>query len=109
MIEVLFEREGNRYSGIFATGHAGWADIGSDVVCASVSAVLQAAWLGLTDHAQVMLSGTRSSGALKAWWDPRESDRPSVTAIVATAELAIAQIARQYPDHVRIVAAEEKT
>jgi uncharacterized protein YsxB (DUF464 family) len=108
MVEVRFRRDRQgRLSSIEAGGHAGWAEEGSDVVCAAVSALLQAAWLGLTDHAHVAVEATRSKGDLQLRWPAEVRDRADVVAIAATAELAVAQIARQYGDHVRYHAENE--
>lgn len=107
-LEVRFRRDAaGRLSSLAAGGHAGWADAGQDVVCAAVSAVLQAAWLGLSEHAHVRVDAVRRKGELALRWPQDARDRDDVAAIVATAELAIAQIARQYPDHVRCVAESE--
>ncbi len=108
MVAVTFRRDSRtRLSSVFAEGHAGWAEHGQDVACAAVSAILQAAWLGLTDHAHVSVAGERTPGQLSMRWPESERDRDDVRAIVATAELAIGQIARQFPRHVRALAAEE--
>lgn len=108
MVTVTFRRDSrNRLSSVFAEGHAGWADAGEDVVCAAVSAILQAAWLGLTDHAHVAVTGTRNKGSLGMTWSEETRDRDDVRAIVTTAELSIAQIARQYPSHVRVERTKE--
>lgn len=105
---MTFRRDSrNRLSSVFADGHAGWAVHGEDVACAAVSAILQAAWVGLTDHAHVAIDGERQGGRLEMRWPESVRDRDDVRAIVATAELAIGQIARQYPKHVRAKAAQE--
>jgi uncharacterized protein YsxB (DUF464 family) len=102
VVTVTFRRDSrNRLSSVFADGHADWARHGEDLACAAVSAILQAAWLGLTDHAGVTIEGDRTGGHLAMRWPEAERDRDDVRAIVATAELSIAQIARQYPKHVR--------
>ncbi len=105
---MTFRRDSrNRLSSVFADGHAGWAAHGEDVACAAVSAILQAAWVGLTDHAHVAIDGEREGGRLAMRWPKAERDRDDVRAIVATAELAIGQIAQQYPKHVRTKSAQE--
>jgi len=54
MVTVTFLRMTTAgLSSLLADGHAGWADAGEDVVCAAVSAILQAAWLGLMEHAEL--------------------------------------------------------
>jgi uncharacterized protein YsxB (DUF464 family) len=100
---IIHEDSRGRLSSFVADGHAGWADAGDDVVCAAASVVLQAAWAGLTEHAGVNVRGTRSKGRLTMRWPASTRDRDDVRAIVATAALAIEQIARQYPEHVRAV------
>jgi uncharacterized protein YsxB (DUF464 family) len=91
MIEVHVRKDGrNRLSSFLATGHAGWAESGADVVCAAVSTVLQAAWLGL-------------SGRMTLAWPELCRDSDAVHAIVATAALSVERIATQYPDHVRVI------
>jgi uncharacterized protein YsxB (DUF464 family) len=108
VLEVRFRRDGAaRLSSIFARGHAGWADEGSDIVCAAVAALLQAAWLGLSDYARIELDAKRTKGELSLRWSDADRGRSDVAAIAATAELAIMQIARQYPGHVRYLAEAE--
>jgi uncharacterized protein YsxB (DUF464 family) len=103
VVTVTFRRDSrNRLSSVFAEGHAGWADAGEDVVCAATSAILQAAWLGLDEHAHVAVDGERTPGRLALRWPPDARDRDDVRAIAATAELSIDRIATQYPDHVRV-------
>jgi uncharacterized protein YsxB (DUF464 family) len=108
VVTVTFRRDSRkRLSSVFADGHAGWADAGEDVVCAAASAILQAAWLGLAEHAHVHVESERTGGRLALRWPEAERDRDDVRAIVATAELAIAQLARQFPAHVRARRAPE--
>jgi hypothetical protein len=103
MVTVTFRRDSrNRLSSVFAEGHAGWADAGDDIVCAAASAILQAAWLGLGEHAGIAVDGERTPGRLALRWPADSRDRDDVRAIVATAELSIDRIADQYPEHVRV-------
>lgn len=103
MLEVTFYRDAaGRPSGFSARGHVELADRGEDIVCASVSGILQAARLGLERHADAVARARQEPGELDL--ELREDRRglESVAAIVATAELAVEQIARQYPEHVRL-------
>ena len=105
---MTFRRDSRkRLSSVFAEGHAGWAEPGEDVVCAAASAILQAAWLGRAEHARVEGEGERTGGRLAMRWPEAARDRDDVRAIVATAELAIARIAQQFPKHVRAKDARE--
>jgi uncharacterized protein YsxB (DUF464 family) len=101
VLEVVFYRDSrDRLSSIFASGHAGFADSGDDIVCAAVSAILQAARLGLESYANVPLDARQRSGEFHIAWSDSARDLEAVRAIVATAELSVEQIARQFPTHV---------
>lgn len=109
MVEVHFRRDSrNRLSSVLSKGHAEHGEPGEDVACAAVSALLQAAWVGLTDVAGVKVTGRRRSGDLLMRWPADARDRADVHAIVATAELAIEQIAKQYRGFVRYVREDER-
>ena len=108
MLEVRFRRDSRRrLSSVFASGHAGFADYGDDIVCAAASAILQGAWLGATDYAKIAVEAERSEGHLLLRWPQRARDDEALKAIFESAELAINQIALQFPDHVRSVAEVE--
>jgi uncharacterized protein len=103
MLRVTFHTDSrNRLSSFSATGHAGWGEYGEDIVCAAASAILQAARLGLESHAGVPLDVDQQSGTLALRWPESARDDPAVQAIAATARLALAQLAQQYPDHVAV-------
>ena len=104
MLEIRFRRDSrDRLSSVVSTGHADQAKHGEDVACAAVSALLQAAWVGLSDVAHVGVSGHRRTGDLLMRWPEEARDRDDVRAIVATAELAIEQIAKQYRGAIRYI------
>ncbi len=104
MVEVVIRKDGSdRLSSFFASGHAGWADGGSDVVCAAVSTLLQAAWLGLSEVAQVAIEATREAGCLSLAWPAEDRGNEALRAIVGTAALSVERIAMQYPQNVRVI------
>lgn len=103
MLDVVFYRDShNRLSSIFASGHTEFAGQGEDVVCAAVSAILQAARLGLERYAAVPLEARQRSGEFSIRWPADSRGNEAVLAIVTTAELSVEQIARQYPEHVSV-------
>lgn len=110
MLEVTFYRDARkRVSSILARGHTDVAPRGRDLVCAAASAILQAARLGLEEHAAVPLDVEMEPGTLRLRWPAGSRGDKALEAIVATAELAIAALARQYPAHVRLRRRREKT
>lgn len=104
MLEVCFYRDSRqRLSRIFASGHVEIPESSSDefsLVCAAVSAILQAARVGLESHAGLTLQASQRSGEFCVQWPAHARDDQRVAAIVDTARLATLQIARQYPAHV---------
>lgn len=108
MVEVRFLKDSReRLSSVFATGHAEFGAFPHDVVCAAVSAILQAAYAGLEDVARVPFEGTREPGDMRIRIPAAERDRPDVAAILGTAEVSLEQLARQYPGHVRVTRSVE--
>ncbi|HUN28191.1 MAG TPA: ribosomal-processing cysteine protease Prp [Alphaproteobacteria bacterium] len=102
----MFYRDGReRLSRFFASGHVEIPQSSSDeysLVCAAVSAVLQAARAGLEEHAGIDTGAQMKPGHLDVSVPESDRDDPAVIAIVRTAEIATQQIARQYPQHVRV-------
>ncbi|MBV8727285.1 MAG: ribosomal-processing cysteine protease Prp [Candidatus Eremiobacteraeota bacterium] len=98
---TFFKDSRERLSSISADGHAEWDEEGQDIVCAAVSAILQAARLGLERYASAVPQAHQTKGNFRLSWAVEKRDDPAVNAIVNTARLAIERIASDYPDHVR--------
>jgi uncharacterized protein YsxB (DUF464 family) len=102
VIEIVFYRDSSdRPSSVFARGHADFAEYGQDIVCAGVSAILQALRLGLETYAGIPLDAFQEPGEMHVRWPENARDDASVRAIVTTAELSVERIAQQYPERVR--------
>jgi uncharacterized protein YsxB (DUF464 family) len=105
MLEVtFFEDSRGRLSSFLATGHVEIPETSSDeysLVCAAVSAILQAARAGLEHHVKVPIDVMMERGDMRVRWPEQSRVDPSVQAIATTARLAVEQIAHQYPSHVR--------
>ena len=103
MIDIRFTRDSRgRLSSVFARGHAEFGKYDEDVVCAAVSAVLQAAYAGLEDVAKLQFEGKHEAGELDIRIPEEARDRLDVSAILATAEVALVQIGIQYPAYVKV-------
>jgi len=106
VLDVTFYQDSrNRLSSFFASGHVEIPETSSDefsLVCAAVSAILQAARLGLETYAKPGLEVEQHSGRLHVRWAEASRDDDATRAIVTTAQRAIEQIARRYPAHVRL-------
>jgi uncharacterized protein YsxB (DUF464 family) len=101
VIKVTFyEDSRKRLSSFFADGHADFAEAGDDIVCSAVSAVLQAARLGLEMYVRTDVSVEQKKGHIRISWPETMRSDPAVKAIVETARLSVEQIARQFPANV---------
>jgi uncharacterized protein YsxB (DUF464 family) len=106
VVTVIARRDAHgRLASLAANGHADWSTPRGgadeyDLVCAAVSAVLQAAWLGLTDVAGVEVRADKADGRLSLRWPEATRSDAAVAAIVGTAERAIEALAAQFPAHV---------
>jgi uncharacterized protein YsxB (DUF464 family) len=108
VLEIRFRRDSRqRLSSVLARGHAEAGVAGDDVVCAAASAILQAAELGLTVYAALPAVAARADAEMTFAIPETARERADVRAIVETTELAIAQLAWQFPVNVRIVREDE--
>lgn len=95
---------GERIVGLEARGHARFAPHGEDIVCAAVSALLQALVLGLEQVVGIDTGWSRDDGQL-AFRLPQGFDDPGARVLMQTICLSLRQIGQQYPEFVRV---EEK-
>ena len=99
-VEINEERDG-RISAFSVHGHSGTAPKGRDIVCAGVSALAQTALLGLGRHLHRDVDyQIEPSGDLQL--KLREAPDDLSEAILRTMRLGLAEIAKAYPDAVRV-------
>lgn len=82
-------------------GHSNYANYGEDIVCAGISALTQAALLGLVEHLKLAVVHEVKPGLLKVTLTEQLLDERS-DAILETMVLGLRQIAQAYKKHVRI-------
>jgi uncharacterized protein len=109
VVEVTFYRDSqDRLSSVFARGHAEFAVQAEDVVCAAVSAILQALRLGLETYAGISVDANQEPGEFHVRWPESAREDAAVRAIVTTAELSVERIAAQYPEYVRFTRGNDR-
>lgn len=88
-----------------AEGHSGMAPKGSDIACAAVSALTQAAALGLLQHVRIPVELEEGDGLLAlrlpTSLDPTSSLKAQ--AVLDTMVLGLKEVAAQFPQSVRVV------
>ncbi len=100
MITIDVFMLGDKVVRLRVTGHSQTAPYGQDIVCAGISALTQAAVLGLSCHLKRKLSLHVATGELDCALD--ESPDSLSEAIWRTMLLGLAEIAKLNPKSVRI-------
>jgi uncharacterized protein YsxB (DUF464 family) len=89
--------------GLESAGHSGFAPAGEDIVCAAVSALVQALLVGLRDVARVdgaECEMERSASFIRVKW---KKDRAAeLDLLTRTVALSLKEIASGYSGYVRI-------
>lgn len=86
------------------SGHAGYAEHGSDIVCAAVTALVGTALIGIEQVAAHPFEGKASSGRAYCKLKPGGTVESAAKAqvILRTTVLGLQDIARDYPKYVRV-------
>ena len=106
MITVTFERKEDRVISFTAEGHAGYAEAGSDIVCAAVSAILITAANGVVSVLGIdaPVRQTDEIGFLRLDLpdDLTEEQRRDASLVLAVAQQGLQSVSEQYPGCVRV-------
>lgn len=104
MTEITLFRKNGRAVGFMAQGHTGYADDGSDIVCAAISALTQAAVIGLNEVIGLQTALEIEDGYIycmlpkavseKAWHDAE--------LILNTLALSLSSIAETNGDYIKL-------
>ena len=99
MTTVIFHMEGERIVGFTVQGHSGYADEGSDIICAAVTSAVR-----LTECAVNDVLGLGASVKV------RESDASIIMKIPGGLSAALmvyfASLHEEYPDHISVMEEE---
>ena len=105
MIKCEFFMENDRITGFSVSGHSGYAEAGSDIVCAAISAVVTMAEATINDvcgaKAKVRLkdADARITLTLPASCDEEDS----VQAVLAGMMLTLCSLRDDYPDYIEVL------
>ena len=102
MITIYIERNKEGHIVAFAAdGHSGYAELGSDIVCAGVSTLLQTALLGLTEYLALRVSYKVSPGKMSVALLDQDTNGQT-DAVLESMMLGLRQIAKTYDKYVCI-------
>ena len=113
MIEGLFwKRSDGALIGYSASGHSGYAEAGSDIVCAAISALTQSTLNGLKNvlKAPVMFDQDDDRAFIEAKLTPEASEEQISQAqlLLLTLKEGLQAIQREYPRNLRIIFKERR-
>ncbi len=101
----MFQNLQDDYTGYIISGHAEMATPGYDLVCCAVSAITQAALLGLNDHLPEKISySIDEQGFLECFLeeDISEEDRLAANVIIRTMLLGLESIEAGYGEYLKV-------
>ena len=105
MTRCEFFTEDDRITGFCVSGHSGYAEAGSDIVCAAISAIVKMAEATINDvcgakaKVRVKDADNRITLTLPTSCDEEES----VQAVLAGMMLTLVSLAEDYPDNIEVL------
>lgn len=105
MTKCEFFTEGDRITGFSVSGHSGYAEAGSDIVCAAVSTAVTMAEATINEvcgakaKVRVKEEDARVTLTLPASCDEEEA----VQAVLAGMLLTLCALREDYPDHIEVL------
>ena len=105
MTKCEFFREGERITGFSVSGHSGYAEAGTDIVCAAISAVV-----GMTEATINDVCGAKAKVRVKEE-DARVTltlptscdEEDTIQAVLAGFLLYLVDLRDQYPDYIEVL------
>ncbi|MBR3928775.1 MAG: ribosomal-processing cysteine protease Prp [Clostridia bacterium] len=109
---VFYLTDNGDILGFEASGHAGYGEYGSDIVCAAISALTQATAGGLGEvvKAPIITKVDENTGFLSCNIKPECSSETLKNAqiLLVTLKMALTEISRDYPGTIRIIIRERR-
>ena len=97
MIRATFYRKGDKLRGFEISGHSGYAEEGSDIICASVSSAAYMAVNTVTEVIGEYGEATVDEGYLKF---TTESDKAEVQTVLKGLQLHVKALAEDYNEYI---------
>ena len=107
MTTIKFSMEGSRLTGFTCEGHSGYAEAGSDIVCAAVSSTV-----GLVECACNTVLGIAASVRIDEKKDRitlrlpgglSEADEHTCQTLLASLMVYLVELQEEYPDHINVM------
>ena len=107
MTTVTFRMEGDRITGFDSQGHSGYAESGSDIVCAAITSAIRLVEatvndvLGLAASVKIREESATISLRLPGGLDPTAES--TCQALLTALMVHFVQLAEEYPDYISVL------
>ena len=109
MTTVTFFTEGKRITGFDVAGHSGYAEAGSDIVCAAITSAVRLTEATINDifglAATVKVREKSGSVTLRVPGGLSERDEHAVQGLLSGLMLYCAELHDEYPDNIEVLEA----
>ena len=97
--------DGDRITGFSVSGHSGYAEAGSDIVCAAVSAVVTMAEATINDvcGAKAKVRIKEEDARITLMLPNSCDEEESVQAVLSGLLLTLISLREQYPDYIEVL------
>ena len=105
MTTVTFLTEGKRIIGFDAKGHSGYAEAGSDIVCAAVSTAVKFAETTLSEvlGERVKTKVNEEEARITLHLPATCEDEDAAQAVLTGMMLTLCSLRDEYPDHIEVL------
>ena len=108
MTTISFRMEGERIVGFQSKGHSGYAEVGSDIVCAAITSAIRLTECAVNDVLGLEASGKVKDDAisLRLPGGLGEQNEETCQTLLAALMLYLTQLHEEYPEHILVVEEE---
>ena len=107
MTKVEFFTQDDRITGFCCSGHSGYGEAGTDIVCAAVSAAVNLTECTVNDvlglEASVKVRQKDASITLKLPANLGQTHESTCQTLLAALMVHFVQLAEEYPDHITVL------
>jgi hypothetical protein len=104
----IFRKNGN-IIGYKASGHSGYSEQGSDIICSAISTSLQMTLIGIQEILKLKVDFKINDGFLDVDLKNISLDKLTQTNILTeTMAIFLKELTKQYPKYIRLVEKEDK-
>lgn len=106
MTRVTILKHGDNIVEFSCEGHTGYAEYGEDIVCASVSSIVQGCGLGLTEvlglKCEIVQDDDKGIYKLRLPKGLSDDDMSKAQVLLATMSLSIKDLEKGYPSNIKV-------